>query len=70
MPMMTPTFHAKDDLPENDGADQWWADWTLVKGWPAGKVGPGMTDGSTRLASSRTDGSRQPLCPPMVWLGQ
>src|SRR5262245_31945036 len=42
----------------------------LVNGWPAGKVGPGDTEGSTRLASSGTDGSRQPLRPPVVSFAQ
>src|SRR5574341_2129447 len=42
-------------------------DWTLVKGWPVGNAGL-LFAGSTKLASSCTDGSRQPFRPPVVRL--
>src|SRR6266850_4619980 len=46
-------------------SDQYTADWTARNGWPGGRVGPGgAMEGSTRLASSGRDGSRQPFWPP------
>jgi hypothetical protein len=48
-------------------ADQYTFDSTVVKGWPAGRVGPGdATEGSIKLASSEIEGSRQPFRPPTL----
>src|SRR5437016_124956 len=35
--------------------------WMPTKGWPGGRLGPEVTDGSIRLISSTTEGSRQPF---------
>src|SRR5207244_3702295 len=49
-------------------SDQYTADWTARNGWPGGRVGPGgAMEGSTRLASSGRDGSRQPFWPPIFF---
>src|SRR6266705_5088196 len=46
-------------------SDQYTADWTARHGWPGGRVGPGgAMEGSTRVVSSWSVGSRQPFCPP------
>src|SRR2546428_9770326 len=67
-PLPKSTPHAPEGASASVVADQLMEnDWTLVKGWPLGIVGPGDgTDGSTRLASSCTEGSRQPVRPPVV----
>jgi len=62
------TNHASAGNEASDVADQYEDDvWTFVKGWPAGKVGPGdATEGSIRLESSANDGTRQALRPPTI----
>ena len=64
LPVSKNTSHALFGLPAIVVADQYASISTLVKGWPGGRVGPVLIEGSTRLASSITDGSLQPLRPP------
>ncbi len=69
LPLGKNTVHAVFGAPASVVADQYSADWTLVKGWPGGKAGPGLgTEGSTKLFSSCTEGNRQPFRPPVVRL--
>src|SRR5215813_11142121 len=64
LPVSKKTSHALFGLPASVVADQYTSVFTLVKGWPRGRVDPVRMEGSTRLASSEIDGSLQPFRPP------
>src|SRR5215510_8419203 len=64
LPVSRKTSHALFGLPASVVADQYTSVFTLVKGWPRGRVDPVRMEGSTRLASSEIDGSLQPFRPP------
>src|SRR4249920_498023 len=64
LPVSKNTSHALFGLPAIVVADQYASISTLIKGWPRGRVGPVLMEGSTRLASSEIDGNLQPFRPP------
>src|SRR5688572_32732293 len=63
-PVSKNTSQAFFGLSVTDVADQYTSINTLVKGCPAGRVGPDRVEGSTKLASSEIDGNLQPFRPP------
>src|SRR5688572_9525747 len=63
-PVSKNTSQAFFGLSVTDVADQYTSINTLLKGCPAGRVGPDRVEGSTRLDSSEIDGNLQPFRPP------
>src|SRR5262245_57310468 len=64
LPVSKKTSYALFGLPASVVVDLYASVFTLVKGWPRGRVDPAVMEGSTRLASSEIDGSLQPFRPP------